>query len=539
MDHFDQNIDWQEYDAPHSAQGDDAGSRSRGSWSSYSRGSSRSQSITGPYLPAWRRGGSQDGIAMSEGKAARVTARGDPKILGALPGDKGAFKKIQRVPYSLTKKQTEYMTTNFPHTFFQVTKDHNHDHPVAHLETMIACRHLADGIRDGAKCLDINGNPGSADTFMARNDLRGRSMEALCSVFTEKDELRAATKWGDPVALDGRVRYREMLPVDLLRGNEIDATKEFDVFLFIHTLYYVDFEFLASLLALRPRKSVYKAVIHRHKDEKGRMFGGEIEYVKKHGFVVQTNVETGERYTHRDMEWMFTSRSKVWRSATGAITWTFKKVTEETWIIEGASCPNNLDERFRAYEHQFGAEEAAMRMNEEDLLPSNADGKFLPEIAGAKTENIGGIIVVTPEETKVPIPIKHFAFFEYLATSMVGKPRDEERLRDLYALARRENAVTSTFPGAKKFNVPHYDVADHVHLAFHAGCKRETMLLSAFAATAAERRQHDRLANGASLNIGSAHGVVGTALKAARVVNNSMRAKNTFGAILDEVDSFR
>jgi len=538
MDHFDQDIDWQEYDAPMS--GDGGSSRRSGSQTSYSRGSSRTPSITGPYLPAWRRNGSQDGIAMSEGKAARVTARGEAKILGAGPGDKGAFKKIQRVPYSLTKKNTEYMSGNFPHTFFQVTKDHNHDHPVAHLETMIACRHTLDTIRDGAKCLDMNGNPGSADTFMARNDLRGRSMETLCSIFTEKDELRAATKWGEPLAPDGRVRYREMFPQDLLRGDEIEATREFDVFLFIHTLYYQDLVLLAALLALRPRKSVFKAVIHRHKEERGRMFGGEIEYVKQNGFVVQTNVETGERYTHRDMEWMFTSRSKVYRSGEHAFTWTFKKVTEETWIIEGASCSPRLDERFNAYVNsEGGVVRAAQRMNAEDLLPSNADGKYLPVIAGAKSANVGGVIVITPYETGVPIPIKHFAFYEYLATSMVGKPRDEERLRDLYALARRENAVTSTFPGAKKFNVPHEDVADHVHLAFHTGVPRETMLLSAFAATKEQRRQHDRLANGANLNLGNAHGILGSALTVARVTNNARRAKDTFGAILDGVDAMR
>jgi hypothetical protein len=476
---------------------------------------------------------------MSEGKAARVTARGDAKILGAGPGVKGAFMKVQRVPYALTKKNTDYMIGNFPNTFFQVTKDHNHDHPIAHLETMIACRHMADTIKDGARCLDIYGNPASSDAFMARNDLRGRSMEALIAYFTEKDELRGAMKNGEPVAPDGRVRYREMVIDDLLRGNEVDATKEFDVFLMVHTLYYIDFHALSSLLALRPRKSVFKAIVHRHKDEKGRMFGGEIEYVKKHGFVVQTNVATGERYTHRDMEWMFTSRTKVWRSGEHAITWTFKKVTDETWIIEGASCTVDRDERFRAYRHSHGAEEAARRMNEEDLLPSNADGKYLPIIAGATTENVGGVIFVTPKETGVPIPIKHYDFFEYLATSMVGKPRDEERLRELYALARRENARTSNYPGSKCFNVHHDDVADHVHLAFHAGVERETMLLSAFASTAAQRRRLDKLANGASLDVKTSHGLVSAGMTVARVTNNAMHAKNTFGAILDGIESIR
>lgn len=539
MDHFDQEVDWQEYDAPGSVTGS---TRSGGSSQSsyYSRGSSRTPSITGPYLPEWRRRGEQDGIALSEGKAARVSARGDAKILGAGPGDKGSFKKIQPVKYSLTKKQTEYLSHVFPHTFFQVTKDHNHDHPIAHLETQIACRHMADGIRDNAKVLDVYGNPGSVDSFMARNDLRGRSMEALCNVFTEKDELRAAMKWGAPVANDGRVRYREMALRELLEGRNIDTTREYDCFVFVHTLYYIDFDELAAILALRPRATTFKAIIHRHKEEKGRMFGGEIEYVKQHGFVVQTNVETGERYTHRDMEWMFTSRSKVWRSHGGhAITWTFKKVSEETWIIEGASCNPRLDERYRAYCHSMGESQAAGRMNEEDLLPSNADGKYLPVFAGATTTNVGGIIVVTPEETGVPIPIKHYDFFEYLATSMVGKPRDEERLRDLYALARRENSVTSTFPGAKKFNVPHADVADHVHLAFHAGMERENMLLSAFASTHAVRRQHDQLANGKALRLGDSQGVVSSVLRVATVTNNARKAKDTFGAILEGIDSIR
>jgi hypothetical protein len=269
------------------------------------------------------------------------------------------------------------------------------------------------------------------------------------------------------------------------------------------------------------------------------MFGGEVEYVKNHGFVVQTNVATGERYTHRDMEWMFTSRSKVWRSGKHAITWTFKKVTEETWIIEGAYCPVDLDERFRAYATSFGPKEAAARMNEQDLLPGNVESKALPNIAGAKVINVGGLVVVTPHETGVPVPIKHYEFYDYLATSMVGKNRDPDTLKELYALARRENATTSTFPGAKKFNVRHEDVADHVHLAFHTGVARETMLLSAFASTARQRREHNRLANGANLDMGSNHGVISTALRVASVTNHSMRAKDTFGAILDGIESIR
>jgi len=163
----------------------------------------------------------------------------------------------------------------------------------------------------------------------------------------------------------------------------------------------------------------------------------------------------------------------------------------------------------------------------------------LPVFAGATTVSVGGVIFVTPEETGVPIPIKHFDFFEYLATSMVGKPRDEERLRELYALARRENAKTSNYPGSKCFNVHHDDVADHVHLAFHAGMDRETMLLSAFASTAAKRRQHDRLANGAALTINTSQGLVSTGMRVARVTNNAMRAKDTFGAILDGIDAVR
>jgi len=536
---FDDQPDWQAADQQWQGYGDDNPTASHASTNSDATGSSRPvspapSSNPGAYLPPHRKRGDPELVLQDEdGQVAKVSRRGALKSFGA-PADKpGAFRKVQHIPFSINRGKLEYLQKKFPSTFFSVSKDHNHDHPIAHVETMIGTRHMLDTIPDNATILDVYGNPGARDAFMNRRDLRGRTMETLVTLFSEKDYLRRNTKWGNPVDPAGNIRYHELKLEDALAVENNAWLANFDVFLFIHTAYYVDMGNMVDLLSRNPR-SVAKLLVHRHKFEQGKLFDGEVEYTSRRGFIVQRNVATGERYTHATLEWLFTSTTKVWRSERGALTWTFKKVTDETWMIDMAWCPNDLDERFAAYRHMSTAREAAHRMNEESMIETSVlDSPALP---AGEILTCGGIVCVKPAGFGRPLRLTNMNYYSYLSSAMVGKSRTSSDLKDLYALARRENSLTSTFPGAKRFEVPVEDVADHVTAAFLAGVPREIELFSVLQAAQSMLAEHDKLASGNTLNFTTKGTAWKSGLQVVKEVNEIRRSKDTLTALLDAVD---
>nr|QLC27601.1 putative methyltransferase [Erysiphe necator associated abispo virus 2] len=428
------------------------------------------------------------------------------------------------------------MQKNFPNTFFSVTKDHNHDHPIAHLETMIATRHAIDTIPNGSRILDLFGNPRARDSFMNRRDLRGRTMETVVNLQTEKDYLRRNTKWGPLHDAAGAVRYHTMGIDDLVDVANAGWVAQFDTLLMIHTGYYVDMAKLATLLS-RGERTVAKLIVHRHRSEQGKLFNGEVEYVNRHDFVVQRNVVTGERYIHPSLEWMFRSTSKVWRCATGALTWTYKRVTDETWIIDVSACPVDLDERFDAYVHQYEGDRsrAAARMNDESLLDVAMTVRP-PSLPDSDVSTDGGVVLLKPSGLGRQLRLTNMPYYEYLYSSMVGKPRDKANLSDLFALARRENSLTSTFPGSRRFEVPPDEVADHVIAAFLSGVQRETELLGVLRAADKDVSVMTKLASSEHLDVSTNRGKIKTAIKGAKAFNEIRTARDTFSAILETVD---
>jgi len=492
-------------------------------------------SVPGGYAPPHRRK-REYGVLQEDGKVGYVSRRGNVKTLGA-PWDKeGAFRKVQVVPYALKPSELAYLQKNFPNTFFSISKDHNHDHPIAHTETMIAVRQAIDTIPDGTSVLDVFGNPRFRDSFMARRDLRGRTMETLVSLETEKDYLRQATKWGPTHDDQGAVRYHLMGLADIRDHANADWLSQYGVFLLVHSGYYVPMDTLAYLLSLSER-SVAKLVIHRHKDEQGKLFNGECEYVNRNDFVVQRNVVTGERYVHPSLEWMFRSVSKVWRTPLGAFVWSFKKVTDETWIIDVTSCPVDMDERYGAYLRMYGGDVRAAcgRMNEESMMDIQSTYR-LPSVAGADVKTVGGVVCLFPDGKEVPIRLTNLNYFEYLSSSMVGKPRNKATLSDLFALARREVALTSSFPGSKRFDVAPDEIADHVVAAFLSGVDRETELMSVLRTADEAVAVLDKLTSGNVFNVSSTKGRVRTALRVAQEFNEVRRSRDTATALLESLD---
>lgn len=541
---FDADLDWQAYEQPQPGDPADTwddvstsggGSSNHSGTHSFRSPSPAPSSVPGNYAPPHRRK-REYGVLQDDGKVGYVSRRGNLKTIGA-PWDKeGAFRKVQVIPYTLRAHQLAYLQKNFPNTFFSVSKDHNHDHPIAHTETMIATRQAIDTIPDGTAILDVFGNPRSRDTFMGRRDLRGRTMETVVSLTSEKDYLRQATKWGPQYDANGAIRYHHLGLDDLLDAGNADWLRQYGIFLFVHTGYYLPMDAVAYLLSLGER-SVAKFIVHRHKDEQGKLFDGEVEYVNRNEFVVQRNVATGERYVHPSLEWMFRSVTKVWRTQHGALVWTFKKVTDETWIIDIALCPNDLDERYTAYLRQYGGDvnAACNRMNDESLMDIQHTYR-LPSVPGAGVKSVGGIVYLEPQGTQVPIRLTNLSYYEYLSASMIGKPRNKATLHDLFALARREIALSSSFPGSKRFEVQPDEVADHVVAAFLSGVDRETELLSVLRTADEATATLDKLSSNDTFELQTNRGRLRTAVKVTKEFNEIRRAKDTFSAILDTVD---
>jgi hypothetical protein len=360
-------------------------------------------------------------------------------------------------------------------------------------------------------------------------------METLVQLSSEKDYLRQNTKWGATHDALGQIRYHTMSMEDLLDAQNAAWVTEFDVFFFIHTAYYVNMNDMVELLS-RNKRSIAKLIVHRHSKEEGTMFDGEIDYTSRHGYIVQRNVETGERYIHSSMEWLFTSTTKVWRSARGAVTWTFKRVTADTWIIDMAWCPNDLDERYSSYVHQLNSPAAAAhRMNEESLIDVSPP-MTTPSLPGAIVETFAGVTIVKASGLQKPLRITNAKFYEYLASNVVGKKRDPEHLADLFALARRENSLTSTFPGSRRFEVPVDQVADHVMAAFLSGIDREADLLSVLRIAEDTVSNHRKMLEGDTFNVDSTRARVKTGLKVVKEFNEVRRANDTFTAIIDSID---
>lgn len=247
------------------------------------------------------------------------------------------------LPFTLNDKQLALATARYPRTIFKCGVDAGHDHPIAHLETMIAAEAACRMIPAGHTVYDLFGSPkrcAAANRAQRRSD-NPKVFHAYVALKTEKDYIRALS-WDEHPHIKGRdlmtdfqLRYNLRLGGDIVDDHPADDRLYYlpcrTTFLMVHTLYYVTEEEICGLLS--PDSTRIIAVVHRHAADKGVMFDGEATYAKIEGTVEQINSMTGERYVHRDLSYLFTSKSKVVYSQFGAYAWTLHKQTDETWIV--------------------------------------------------------------------------------------------------------------------------------------------------------------------------------------------------------------
>jgi hypothetical protein len=453
------------------------------------------------------------------------------------------------LPFCLSKAKLNFLTSRFPRTTFRCSVDTMHDHPLAHAETMIACNQAQRMIPAGKRVIDLFGSPKSCDLLNAGQARANnpKVFQSYTALMTEKDYLRSL-KWGDNV-VDGFTRYF-LGTGDFIQDLEVDvAGISFGgeripgaslVWFLNHTIYYLSDLQIAEML--KPEGSSAVAILHRHPDESGTMFDGECAYVKKHNFLKQTNALTGESYTHRDFSFLWTSSTKVIRTTSGAFVWTFKMVSQDTWIVEITACPMHLDQRFRSREAAIGRGPAAHEMNEEAAKPSDLDFPVLRSLPKANCRMVGGIPLVSfpavPDQ--LPIRVTCPELLDYLSIQQVGKPRDTDRLHDLFSLARSHISNGSDFPGKQNFKVAPRDIAGHVALAYISGIEEETDLLRSLEAYRVWTREHRALCDGAGVHVSDGalapESTARSALSLLHRVNAGRKEKDTFDGILKALD---
>jgi len=410
-----------------------------------------------------------------------------------------------QLPYCMNKEQLSYMVGNFPRTTFRCIEDRMHDHPIAHAETMIGRNKIERMVPQGHTIIDLFGDPGKADTFnrAQRNANLPKRMIPYCATMTEKDNLRALG-WGSPLNPAGALRYVRSRTGDVIgdidphRGGVDPSFGVVDTTLLtytaFHTLYYLSDYQIASLL--RPQGSRICALVHRHMGDQGTLFNGECSFGKIGDTVEQINSLTGERYIHRDLSWLWDSNTKVVHTQAGSFVWTFHMVTKETWIVVLTGTPV-LDERVVNRAKQVGGINASHEVNAASVEPTRFPHPGLASLPGAVCHMVGGIPLVSFKNRLLP-PTRLTCpeLYEYLRIAQLGKPRDPERLNDLFSLARSHVANGSEFPGKRNFRCSSDDLPGHVSLAWVSGLTKEHELLLALSSYKLLAKEHSALLSG-------------------------------------------
>jgi len=463
----------------------------------------------------------------------------ESKVLGGkLPG--------QNLPFFLKKSKMEFLQRRFPRTTFKCISDNAHDHPLAHTETMIAVAKAHRMIEAGSFVVDYYGSVGACAEFNAKQSRSNNPKRAVAYIdlMSPKAFIRHR-KIGDVVGNDGKIRYvhvSEGIAADLgatktglFLGEDIPGHNV--TWFFKHSIYYLSDEQIQECLNVEGSRAI--AVVHRHVAQSGELFDGECTYAKVEGCVEQVNTLTGEGYVHRDVSWLWDSRSKVKYNSNGAFTWTFHMVTEETWIVEFVAVPVGLDERYTKQASYLGKNAAIHEMNTAAEVPTHFPHPALADMPDATCFMAGGVPVIKFGDTRMPdCRVTSPELYQFLLASVVGKPRDADRLQDLFALARSHCLTTSEFPGKKNFGVRAADIAGHVFLAHVTGLSSETRMLRALACHDIWSREHSALLDGVHVLKGvSAEGKVRTAVGIAKRVNQARKHGDTFDGILHAIDN--
>lgn len=236
--------------------------------------------------------------------------------------------RLFRAKFFMPKESREWFEEQFPgYTFVWDGATEHHDHPVAHLARELNEIAMVERlIRDDEVWIDLFGN-GSRDAKYKRKCFN------MYTLATPKDYLRYQKKGQYDVPYD----LEKLCDPESVYGKIDHVTCT-------HAAYYLSIADIARIVNTSPTRR-FDALVHRHKDVHGFLNAGEQEYwVSENGTVRQTNVATGESYSHPSLETLFHQFSA--KTEFGGVTWTVKAGGGDSFILQFVGCPNEICETF-------------------------------------------------------------------------------------------------------------------------------------------------------------------------------------------------
>jgi len=441
-------------------------------------------------------------------------------------------KIVRELDYGLTEVQFRALSTRFPGVAFVQVGFDCHDHPIAHTSYRIVWENIMRKLKPGQLVADISGNPQHNVAFNRAQERRANpiTIDTFCKVQSPKDSVRLKSRWG-PKEVDGKVRWEELTMYDMYRNEAArERFAKYDVFLMNHVLYYYKMAEVTRLLNLNPNSLLF-ATIHKLDGQNGTINCGEQSYIKdlQSGVVTQTNVETGEFYSHPDPAPWF--RNFCYADENGAIAWTINKCCDDTYVITITATEPSLvpEECWLDKLIVFKHEQDIIVVTDRVVDPPPA---YPVEVRVIKTHDI---VPGYPVNKEVEVQITHPELFATLCNFMVNKPRNARTLADLTQKAHREAGNNALFGNNKRVKISPEDLTKHVFAAWREGAALEAQLFNSVVSSSSSLTTVNRNLSGKTLTLGPANAAK-QALRVALGFHAIVRSKDSIEAVLRHVD---
>jgi hypothetical protein len=134
-------------------------------------------------------------VVNEEQVAIPVTTIEGAKLKGTIDMKTGTSRERTtiKVNFRFSERKFGILQKKFPGIIFAQPDYGGHDHPLAHVETIVATRRLQQLIPAGDKVLDLYGNPSANETFNKTQGKRANSkrIDTAISIMTAKDPTQS------------------------------------------------------------------------------------------------------------------------------------------------------------------------------------------------------------------------------------------------------------------------------------------------------------------------------------------------------------
>ncbi len=368
-------------------------------------------------------------------------------------------KYVRRIPFALTKEQSERLHRTFPNLHFVSTpRATTHSHPVLALERNECETEVIAALtahNDDVVC-DVGGAPN-------RHLAAGRArVHTVCPTLSPDDVLRHSHR-----------RYgNHYCECDALGCPHLPNCH---VLLFVHSIYYFSASQMLALL-LRSRRGRAVSIHHSFENGIGAFGLGEAAYEIRGNTDEPTVAMTlgYKTYRHAFPAWL---RTRYYEQNGFAMTWGTRHIRGDTHVVDFELCPlfPNWQEEppvsFRA------------------ALDDGAPIGFV-NLAGALTERPGAFTTFVKQQLELHTSAWVFGptitFFTGSKTILVPKPLVDEVAGMCAGMSRTaavlQTVIATTRNKAKLYNIPPKYLADTVMycavLGFMKNIESETALLT-------------------------------------------------------------